>query len=93
MALVAASAISNIAMHAEDREPPPPPYAGSYAVIRPEGPFYIVTIEPRLPCGAGEPLTYASKTGAWDQMLAWCRDYGLPPLNLCDGKAGPRSSE
>lgn len=74
-------------------EPPPPPYDGPFAVIRPEGPFYIVAIEPVMPCGAGEPQTYASKTGAWDAALAWCAQFRLPLRNECDTKNGPRERE
>ena len=63
-----------------------PPYAGPYCVLRREEPFYTVAIEPPMPCGDGALQTYASKIGAWDQMLAWVSTYRLPVLNLLDPK-------
>ena len=74
--------------HEEDA---PPPYSGSYCVIRPEGGFYTVSVEPRLPSGVGSLMTFATKIGAWGQMLAWCQQYGLPLKDFTDGKVGPRS--
>ena len=39
-----------------------------------------------MPCGDGALKTYASKIGAWGQMLAWAQAYRLPVLNLLDPK-------
>ena len=76
----------------DEPEPPEPPYAGSWAVIRPDGPFYVASIEPPLN-GAGDPLTFATKIGAWGKCLEWCAEHRLPLRNYCDGKVGSRSSE
>ena len=76
----------------DEPEPAERPYAGSYAVIRPDGPFYLASIEPPLD-GAGAPLTFATKIGAWGKCLEWCAEHRLPLRNYCDGKVGPRGSE
>lgn len=75
-----------------DDTDPFPPYAGSFAVIRPDGPLYVVSIEPLHSTGAGEPLAYGSKHEAWGAMLAWARQFGLPIRDLTDGRAGERST-
>jgi hypothetical protein len=75
----------------DEPEPPPPPYNGPVAEIRPDGVLYVVSVEPRLPNGDGEPLSYGSKHEAWGQMLAWAHQYRLPVRDLTNGKVGPKS--
>ena len=78
----AASATSSIAMQTEEGALEPP-YSG---------PFYVASIEPPLD-GAGDPLTFATKIGAWGKCLEWCAEHRLPLRNYCNGKVGSRSSE
>lgn len=77
----------------DELEPPEPPYGGSFATIRPDGPLYIASIEPPMPGGTGAPQTYSAKSSAWSQCLWWCEEFKLPFRNYCDGKVGPRGPE
>lgn len=69
-----------------DEVPVEPPYDGPYCVLRRDEPFYTVAIEPPMPSGDGGLQTFASKIGAWDQMLSRVQAYRLPVLNLLDPK-------
>ncbi len=69
----------------------PPLYDGPICIIRPDGILFTVEIEPPLPCGEGAPQTYASKIGAWGQMLAWCEQYRLPVRDQTNPKFGSRN--
>ena len=89
MAFRAASATSNIAMQTEEDDAPPP-YAGPFSEIRREGSLYVVSLEPRHSTGAGEPQTFACKSAAWGQMLAWARQFRLPVRDLTNPKVGPK---
>lgn len=80
-------------MWRDEPEPPPSPYSSSFAVIRPDGALYTVSVEPPLPTGVGAPMSYGSKHEAWGAMLAWAREYRLPVHNFTNPKNGPRSSQ
>ena len=59
-----------------------------------EGLSYTVTIEPGpLPCGAGSPRTYASKSEAFGEARALWTRFSLPLRDETDPKMGPRNSE
>ena len=75
-----------------DEEPPEPPYSGPFVVIAPEGLSYTVAIEPGpLPCGAGSPRTYASKSEAFGEARALWTRFSLPLRDETDPKMGPRN--
>ena len=65
-----------------------PSYSGPFAIVRPDGPFYTASIEPRMSCGSGAPLTFHQKNEAWGQMLAWAQQFALPARDETNPKMG-----
>lgn len=77
-------------MHEGDSEEPP--YTGPFVVIAPKDLSYTVAIEPGpLPCGAGSPRTYASKSEAFGEARALWTRFSLPLRDETDPKMGPRN--
>lgn len=76
-------------MRHDQTEPPEPPYSGPYVVFVSEGDgfHYSAMILPLLPTGDGERRVFASKSGAWWQVIEWAREYRLPVRDLTNSNA------